>query len=101
MRRPTWRSTETVSGVEHNGDVSTSVELSSGLARHRVLFVFEEYQCGDGGHWSASCQHPDCLWTGDCAWSPYGDGTELAALSLDVAAHEREADQLSDAAIRL
>jgi hypothetical protein len=84
-RRRSPNPSGTVRGVEQNGDVSTSVELSSDLARHKVLFVFEQYQSEDGGHWSASCQHPDCLWTGDCAWNPYSDGTELASLLLDAA----------------
>jgi hypothetical protein len=55
-----------------------------------VLFVFGPYQQGAGGHWSAACQHPGCLWTYDTAWNPCGDGTELAALSLAAAEHERD-----------
>lgn len=55
-----------------------------------MKFVFEPYQTGDGGQWSAACQDPDCLWTYESIWEPYGDGAELAALAMAAAVHERD-----------
>lgn len=52
--------------------------------------MFEPYQSDeDGGTWSASCRNPECEWGQDCAWTPYGDGADLATLALSAAEHQR------------